>query len=102
MNIGCKGSIILRMVRRVVAHDVDDRRPCATRIVEVGEPVRQPWSEMQQRRGRLFRHAAVAIGHPGHRAFEKTEHDPHALDPVERRDEMHLRCAGIAETDLDA
>src|SRR2546425_7937307 len=35
-------------------------------------------------------YAPVTISHPGDRAFEKTEHDPHALDPVERRDEMHL------------
>src|SRR5260370_40112604 len=91
MNIRCKGSIVLRMVRRVVTDNIDDRRPCATCIVEVGEPVRQPWSEVQQGRGRLLRHAAVTISHPGHRAFEKTEHDPHALDPPDRRDELHTR-----------
>ena len=93
--------VILRMVGRVVADDIDDRRRCATRVVEVGEPVRQPRPQMQERRGRLLRHAAIAIGHSGHRALEKTEDGPHALDFVERRDKMHFRCSGIAETDLN-
>ena len=97
-----KRRIILRMIGRVVADDIDDRRRCATRVVKVGEPVRQPWPQMQQRGGWLLRHAAITIGHPGHRAFEKTEHGPHARDFVERCDKMHFRGAGIAETDLDA
>lgn len=52
--------------------------------------------------GAAGRHAAITIGHSGHRVFEKTKHDPHALDSVERRDKMHFRCAGIAETDVDS
>ena len=102
MYVRRKRSVILRVIGRVVANYIDDRRRCATRVVEIGKSVRQPWSEVQQGRGRLLRHAPVTIGHPGDRAFEKTEHDPHALDPVERRHEMHFRRAGIAETDLNA
>ena len=90
------------MIGSVVADDIDDRRPCATCVVEIGEPVGQSGPKMQQGSGRLLRHAAVAIRHPGYRAFEKAKHDSHSLDPVERRDEMHFRCAGIAKTDLNA
>src|ERR1700747_3415358 len=101
-NVRCKGRIILRMIGRVVTHYIDDRRRRPARVMKVGKPIRQPWPQMQEGHGWLLRHAAVTLGHPGHRAFEKTEHDPHARDPVERRDEMHFRRAGIAETDLDA
>ena len=90
------------MIGGVVTNYIDDRRPRATCVVEISEPVRQSWPQMQQRSGGLLRHAAVAIRHSGYRAFEKTEHDPHSLDPVERRHEMHFRRAGIAETDLNA
>ena len=101
-NVRRKRRVILRVVRRVVTDDIDDRGPCAARVVEIGEAVRQSWSQMQQGSGRHLRHAAVTIGHPGHGAFEKPEHGPHALDPVEGRYKMHFRGAGIAETDVDA
>jgi hypothetical protein len=57
---------------------------------------------MQQGSCRLLSHATVAIRHSGYRAFEKTKHDSHSLDPVERCHEMHFRRARIAETDLNA
>ena len=41
----------------VVAHDVDDRAACPSRIVQVGEAVAEPGSEMEEGR-RLF----VAVG----------------------------------------
>jgi hypothetical protein len=90
------------MIGRVVTDYIDDRRRRSARVMEIGKPVRQSWPQVQQRGGWLLRHTTVAIGHPGHYAFEKAEHDPHALYPVERRYEMHFRCAGIAETDFDA
>ena len=90
------------MIGSVVADDIDDGRPCATCVVEIGKPVGQPRPKMQQGSGRLLSHATVAIRHSGYRTFEKTEHDSHSLDPVERRHEMHFRRAGIAKTDLNA
>ena len=57
---------------------------------------------MQQGAAGLSGHAAIAVGHAGHRAFEKAEHGAHAVDTVERRDEMHFGRARIGETDLDA
>ena len=90
------------MIGSVVADDIDDGRPCATCVVEISEPVGQPRPKMKQGSGRLLSHATVAIRHSGYRTFEKTKHDSHSLDPVERRHEMHFRRAGIAKTDLNA
>ena len=90
------------MIGGVVTDHIDDRRPRAPCVVEIGEPVGQSRPKMQQGSGRLLSYAAVAICHSGYRAFEKTKHNSHSLDPVERRHEMHFRRAGITKTDFNA
>jgi hypothetical protein len=92
----------LRMIGSVVTDNIDDRRSCAASVVQIGKPVGQLRPQMQQGSGRLFSHATVTIRHPGYRTFEKTEHDSHSLDSVERRNEVHFRRARIAKTDLNA
>ena len=92
----------MRVIGSVITDDIDDGRPCATCVVKISEPVGQPRPQMKQGSGRLLGHATVAIRHSGYRSFEKTKHDPHPLDPVECRHEMHFRRAGIAKTDLNA
>ena len=63
-------------------------------------PLAKPGPRCSKRRGRLARHAAIAIGGAGHHAFEQGQHRPdRAL--VQRRDEMHFRSAGIGEADFD-
>ncbi len=47
-------------------------------------------------------HARVAVGAAGHHGLGHAEDAAHALDLVERGDEMHLRGAGIGETGIDA
>jgi len=90
------------MFGRVVAHDVDDARARLACVVEVCQAVAKTGSQMQQRRGRSAGHAEEAIGRSGHHRLMQTQHAPHALDLVERGDEMHLRRAGIGKTDIDA
>ena len=70
--------------------------------MQVGEAIGEAGAEMQQRRGRLLRHARIAVGRAGRHALEQGEHAAHAVDAVERGDEMHLRGAGIGEADIDA
>ena len=70
--------------------------------MEVGDPVAEPGAEVQKGRGRLSRHAAVAVGGSGRDTLEEAKHRAHALDLVEGRDEMHFRGAGIGEGDIDA
>ena len=57
---------------------------------------------MEQRRGGLAGHARIAVGAAGHHGLGHAEDAAHALDLVERGDEMHLRRAGIGETGIDA
>ena len=57
---------------------------------------------MQQRRGRRALHPVIAVGGARHHALEQAEHAAHALDPVKRRDKMHLRGARIGEADVHA
>jgi hypothetical protein len=55
---------------------------------------------MQKGRGGLIRHARVAVGRTRRNALEQPEHAPHASDPVESRNEVHLRSARVGEADL--
>ena len=101
-DVGGERRIVLCMVGRMVADDVDDGRLRAARIVEVRKAVGEARPKMEKRRGGLFRHAAIAVRRTGHRAFKQSEDRAHALDLVQRGDEMHLGRARIREADLDA
>ena len=57
---------------------------------------------MEQRRGRPSRHARVTVGASGHHRLREAEHTTHAGDLVQRRDEVHLRRAGVGEAGIDA
>jgi hypothetical protein len=70
--------------------------------VQVGEAVGEAGTEMQQGCGRLLGHARIAVGCAGRHALEQREHAAHALDAIERGDEMHFRGAGIGEADIHA
>ncbi len=94
--------VVLDVVGGVVADDVDHGHPALACVVQVGEPVAEAAAEVQQGRGRLAGHARVAVGGAGSHALEQAEHGAHLRRAVERGDEMHLRGAGIAETDRDA
>ena len=52
---------------------------------------------MQQRAGGLFRHAPIAIRHPGHDIFLQAQHAAHARYPVQGCHEMHLTRAWVGE-----
>src|SRR4051794_4230991 len=57
---------------------------------------------MHQGARRALSHAPVAVGRAGDHALEEREHAAHALDPVERRDEVHLGGAGVGEAGVHA
>ena len=86
----------------MLADDVDDAGMRLLGVVQIGKAVGEAGSEMQQGRGRRALHAEIAVGRTGHHALEQAEHAAHALDPVQRGDEMHLRGAWIGEADVDA
>ena len=86
----------------MVAHDIDDRGPGPTGIVEVGEAIGETQPGVEQGRGRLVGHSAVTIGRRRHHALEQAEHATHLRPAVERRHEMHLGRAGIGKAEIDA
>ncbi len=102
LDVGVERRIVLLVICGVVADHVDDRRARAARVVQVGEPVAEARRQVQQRRGRLARHAAIAVGGAGDDALEEGEDAAYRRHAVERRHEMHLGRAGIGEAGIDA
>ena len=101
-DVGGERRVVLDVIERVLAHDVDDAGARLLGVVQVGRRIGEAGTEMQQGRGGLVGHAVVAVGRAAAHAFEQAEHAAHALDPVERAHEVHLRGAGIGEADFDA
>ena len=99
-EVGGERRIILGVIGRVIADDIDERGLRAPRIVQVGETIGEARPEMEERRSGLFGDAAIAVRHAGHRAFEQAEDRSHTVHLVEGGDEMHLRGAGVRETDF--
>ncbi len=102
LDVGGQRRVEADVIDRVLADDVDDAGIRLLGVVQVGEPIGEAGTEMQQRRGRRALHAEIAVGGTGHHALEQAEHAAHALDPVQRRDEMHLGGAGIGKADINA
>ena len=101
-DVGGERRVVLDVIERVLAHDVDDAGTCLFGVVQVGGGIGEARAEMQQGRGRLVGHAVVAIGGAAADAFEQAEHAAHAFDAVEGPDKMHFRGARIGEAYLDA
>ena len=86
----------------MLADDVDNAGMRLLGVVQIGKAIGETGTEMEQRRGRSALHAVIAVGRSRHDALEQAEHAAHALDPVQRRDEMHFRGARIGEADVHA
>ncbi len=102
VDVRLQRRVVLLVVGRVVADDVDERRARPAGVVQVGEPVAEAGPEVQQRRRRLAGHAPVPVGGAGDDAFEQAEHAAHLGDRVERGDEVHLGRARVREAHVDA
>ena len=94
--------VVLDVIGRMLADDVDDGRARLLRIVQVGQRVAEARPKVQQGRRGFSGHSGIAVGGAADDAFEQAEDAAHAVDLVERRHEMHLRGARICETDVDA
>ena len=102
LDVRSERRIVAPVIGRVIADDVDDRGRRLAGVVQVREPVGEAGPEMEQGRRRFSRHARVAVRGAGDDALEQREHAAHALDAVERGDEMHLRGARVGEAHVDA
>ncbi len=101
VDVGLERRVVLVVVGRMVADEVDDRDVRATRVVQVRDAVAEPGPEVEQRARGLVGHACVAVGRAGDDALEEAEHRAHPRDVVERGDEVHLGGARVREADLD-
>jgi hypothetical protein len=85
----------------VLADDVDDRRPGAAGVVEVGDAVGQAGTEVQQRHGRGATHSRVPVGGAGHDALGQPEDGADAGNVVEGLHQRHLGGPGVGEAHVD-
>ena len=92
--------VVLDVIRRVLAHDVDDGGTGLLRIVEVGEAVAETGAQVQQRRRGILGHAPIPVRRARHHALEQAEHAADAVHLVQRGHEMHLRRAGFVKHTL--
>ncbi len=99
-DVGHQGGVIAIVPAGMIAHDIDHWGGSAPGIVKIGHAVGEAGPQMQQGRCRFSRHAAIAIGRARHHAFEQAQHRTDRTF-VQRRHEMHFRCAGIGEANID-
>ncbi len=86
----------------MLTNNIKHRRICAPGIVQIGEPVGEAWSKMQQTHGRLSRHAAITIGCARRYVLVQTENASQTGYGIHSQNQWHLRGAWIGETYLDA
>ena len=101
-DIGSKRRVVAQMIRGMLADNVDDRHLRPARIVQVRDAVGKTGAEMQQRAGRLFGHACVAVRSSRHHPFEQTEHATHFRHAVKGGDDMHFGSARVREAGVHA
>jgi hypothetical protein len=94
--------IVLQVIGRVLAHEIDDARTRFLRVVKVREAIAETRPEVEQRARGLAAQAVVTVRGAGNDAFEHAEHAAHALDFVQCGDEVHFGRARIGEADVDA
>jgi len=85
---------------RVFADEVENRRPAALCVVQIGDAVGKSRSQMQKGQRRLFSDASVTVGRARADALEKPQHRPDLGNLVERRNKVQFRRAGIGKTNF--
>jgi hypothetical protein len=66
--------------------------------MKIGKTVRQAGPKVQKRGHGAIHYAIISVGGAGHDSFKQTQHASHAVDAIQRRNEMHFGRAGIRET----
>jgi hypothetical protein len=84
------------------ANDVQDRRSCTSRVVQICQAVGKARSQMEQAHRRLGRHPAVAVGRSSRDVLVEAKDAAHTGDLIHRENQGQFRRARICETDLDA
>ena len=100
IDVRVERRVVLVVVGRVVADEVDDGYVRASRVVQVRDPVAETGTEVQQGGGGPIRHAGISVGRARDDSLEQSEDRAHLRDGVERGDEVHLRRARVREADV--
>ena len=86
----------------VLAHDIDDAGPGLLGVVQVGKAVGEAGAEMEEGRGGLARNTEIPVRRARGDGLMQREDGAHGGRLIQRGDEVHLRRAGIGETDVHA
>ena len=90
----------LDMGDRMFADNIHHARACLFRVVQVRQPVGEPWPKVQQGAGGLAGHTVVPIRRPRRHALLQDKDRPHAGHVIQRGNKVHFRRAGIGETGI--
>jgi len=94
--------VIGLVVGRIAAYDVDDRCVGPAGIVGICDPVCKATAHMQQSKYGFACPAPVSVGSACHHVLLQAENSAHAFGRSDFVDELHLGCAGIGETGVEA
>ena len=82
--------------------DIDQGRVGLVGVVQVGDAIAQPRSQMEERGRGFARHASVAVRRAGRHPFKEAEHPTHGRNAVQAGHKVHLRRARVHKTDVHA
>jgi hypothetical protein len=102
LDVGGQRRVQRDVRARVLADDVDDRRPRTARVVQVGAAVGETRAEVQQRARGSASHPGIAVGRPGHDTLEQGQHAADGPGVVECTDQRHLGSSRVGEQGVDA
>src|SRR5579863_3644151 len=85
------------MMSCVLADAVDDRHVRPARIVQIGEAIPEPGTEMKQSACRFLRHAGITVCSSGYNSFEQSQHAPHFSDSIKSSNDMDFRGARVCK-----
>ena len=100
-NVRGEWGVVLAVVDRVVANDVDDRGLCADRVVQVGQSVCQAGAQVEERCCRCVLHARVTVSGSGDYAFEQAQDAVDFRGVIEGCNEVHFRSTRVCKHRVD-
>src|SRR5438552_2092491 len=90
------------MISGMLANDIDDRHLRPAGIVQIGESIAKPGTEMKKSACRFVRHARITVCRSSDHSLEETKHAAHLPHSVKCSNDMYLRGARVSEADFNA
>ena len=99
-DISRQRRVVLDVMQGMFTHNIDDARPGLFGVVQIRRSVCQTRAQMQQGGSGSIGHAVIAIRRAAAHALEQAEHAAHALNAIQRANEMHFRRARVGKAHL--